>query len=102
PAEDGIRDRNVTGVQTCALPIFFGTSSVKGFATLLIISIFISFITAVFGTRLLLSLWIKTKFLKNRPGLFGVKKATIRDIKDTGEAEPTLFKQQVNIVQHRQ
>src|SRR5699024_11616500 len=22
-AEDGIRDRNVTGVQTCALPIFF-------------------------------------------------------------------------------
>src|SRR5207249_8726918 len=23
-AEDGIRDRNVTGVQTCALPIWFG------------------------------------------------------------------------------
>src|SRR5699024_11930597 len=23
-AEDGIRDRNVTGVQTCALPIFAG------------------------------------------------------------------------------
>src|SRR5207249_8381164 len=26
-AEDGIRDRNVTGVQTCALPISFPTSS---------------------------------------------------------------------------
>src|SRR5207249_9157777 len=26
-AEDGIRDRNVTGVQTCALPIFHGTVS---------------------------------------------------------------------------
>src|SRR5699024_4920873 len=25
-AEDGIRDRNVTGVQTCALPILFGLS----------------------------------------------------------------------------
>src|SRR5699024_12083334 len=25
-AEDGIRDRNVTGVQTCALPIFFDNS----------------------------------------------------------------------------
>src|SRR5438067_5287520 len=24
-AEDGIRDRNVTGVQTCALPIYAGT-----------------------------------------------------------------------------
>src|SRR5437868_8842095 len=27
-AEDGIRDRNVTGVQTCALPISFGIDSV--------------------------------------------------------------------------
>src|SRR5207249_6825990 len=26
-AEDGIRDRNVTGVQTCALPIFIRTCS---------------------------------------------------------------------------
>src|SRR5437868_9770629 len=26
-AEDGIRDRNVTGVQTCALPIFAGPQS---------------------------------------------------------------------------
>src|SRR5207253_7671248 len=26
-AEDGIRDGHVTGVQTCALPIFFRTSS---------------------------------------------------------------------------
>src|SRR5690625_921799 len=96
-----IVDANITTLLAASILFIFGTSSVKGFATLLIISIFISFITAVFGTRLLLSLWIKTKFLKNRPGLFGVKKATIRDIKDTGEAEPTLFKQQVNIVQHR-
>src|SRR5699024_11671605 len=28
-AEDGIRDRNVTGVQTCALPISCGGSSSK-------------------------------------------------------------------------
>src|SRR5699024_11760237 len=28
-AEDGIRDRNVTGVQTCALPIFFLTLTVR-------------------------------------------------------------------------
>src|SRR5699024_11388574 len=26
-AEDGIRDRNVTGVQTCALPIFFSSKA---------------------------------------------------------------------------
>src|SRR5699024_11837195 len=28
-AEDGIRDRNVTGVQTCALPIFSTTSRTR-------------------------------------------------------------------------
>src|SRR5699024_11479347 len=28
-AEDGIRDRNVTGVQTCALPIFSSTVSTE-------------------------------------------------------------------------
>src|SRR5699024_11889474 len=28
-AEDGIRDRNVTGVQTCALPIFFSKTDVE-------------------------------------------------------------------------
>src|SRR5437868_7567909 len=28
-AEDGIRDRNVTGVQTCALPIFEGADRVR-------------------------------------------------------------------------
>src|SRR5699024_11252508 len=27
PAEDGIRDRNVTGVQTCALPIYHEDAS---------------------------------------------------------------------------
>src|SRR5699024_11680251 len=29
-AEDGIRDRNVTGVQTCALPIWFSDSCRSG------------------------------------------------------------------------
>src|SRR5207249_8275663 len=29
-AEDGIRDRNVTGVQTCALPIFGGWPGFRG------------------------------------------------------------------------
>src|SRR6266566_5435895 len=31
-AEDGIRDYKVTGVQTCALPIFFGKGSSSIFA----------------------------------------------------------------------
>src|SRR5699024_11551582 len=31
-AEDGIRDRDVTGVQTCALPISFPATEVTGFS----------------------------------------------------------------------
>src|SRR5207249_9578450 len=34
-AEDGIRDRNVTGVQTCALPISF-MSTLAGSGTMLV------------------------------------------------------------------
>src|SRR5699024_11968766 len=33
-AEDGIRDRNVTGVQTCALPIFHQVEFSRGAAAL--------------------------------------------------------------------
>src|SRR5437868_11132868 len=29
-AEDGIRDRNVTGVQTCALPILLSRAEIRG------------------------------------------------------------------------
>src|SRR5437773_5901174 len=34
-AEDGIRDRDVTGVQTCALPISLGTGFEDGFLSFL-------------------------------------------------------------------
>lgn len=96
-----IVDANITTLLAAAILFIFGTSSVKGFATLLIVSILVSFLTAVFGTRLLLSLWIKTKFLKNRPALFGVNKKNIKDIRDNKKEKPTLFKRPVNIVQHR-
>src|SRR5699024_11809664 len=39
-AEDGIRDRNVTGVQTCALPIFEAAG--MGFENIVKTTIFIS------------------------------------------------------------
>ncbi|MGX4669706.1 protein translocase subunit SecDF [Cerasibacillus sp. JNUCC 74] len=96
-----ILDANITTLIAASVLFIFGTSSVKGFATMLIVSILVSFLTAVFGTRLLLSLWIKTKFLKKRPGWFGVKKAEIQDIKDKSEVEPTVFNRTPNIVGHR-
>ena len=96
-----ILDANITTMLAAAVLFIFGTSSIKGFATMLIISILVSFLTAVFGTRLFMNLWMKSPFLKKRPGWFSVKKADIKDIADKTEEEPKLFNRQFNIVQHR-
>ncbi|WP_430785055.1 protein translocase subunit SecDF [Virgibacillus flavescens] len=96
-----IFDANITTILAASILFIFGTSSVKGFATMLIISILVSFVTAVFGSRILLGLWVKTKLLHNRPGMFGVKQKDIKDIKDKTEYEPKLFGRELNPVDHR-
>lgn len=95
-----ILDANITTMIAAVVLFIFGTSSVKGFATMLIISILVSFITAVFGTRLFLSFWVKSGFLKNRKTWFGVKNKEIKDIAEP-EREPKLFNREVDIVKHR-
>ncbi|WP_188206261.1 protein translocase subunit SecDF [Alkalibacillus aidingensis] len=96
-----ILDANVTTILAATVLFIFGTSSVKGFATMLIISIILSFITAVYGTRWLMALWVNSKVLNNRPKLFGVKPDEIKDITKGEEVEPHLFGKQFNFVGHR-
>lgn len=95
-----ILDANITTMIAAVVLFIFGTSSVKGFATMLIISILVSFITAVFGTRFLTSFWVKSGYLKGKHSWFGVKTKDIKDL-DAEEEEPMLFKRKVNFVQHR-
>lgn len=75
-----ILDSNLTTILTAAVLFYFGTSSIKGFATMLLVSIMLSFITAVFGSRLLLGLWVNSGFLNKKASWFGVKKSAIKDI----------------------
>ncbi|WP_419956066.1 protein translocase subunit SecDF [Neobacillus niacini] len=75
-----ILDSNLTTILTAAVLFYFGTSSIKGFATMLLVSILLSFITAVFGSRLFLGLWVNSGFLNKKAGWFGVKKSAIKDI----------------------
>ncbi|MBS3679473.1 protein translocase subunit SecDF [Ornithinibacillus massiliensis] len=96
-----ILDANITTLLAAAVLFIFGTSSVKGFATMLIISIVVSFLTAVYGTKLLLQLWIKVKFFKNNPGWFGVKKSDIKDIRDNSEVPATFLGKEWNVVDNR-
>lgn len=75
-----IFDSNLTTILVGVVMFIFGTSDVKGFAVMLIVSIVISFITAVYGSRLLLSLWINSRALNKKPGFFGVKKGDISEL----------------------
>ncbi|WP_163537863.1 protein translocase subunit SecDF [Gracilibacillus sp. YIM 98692] len=96
-----IFDANITTMIAAAVLFIFGTSSVKGFATLLMVSIVLSFVTAVFGSRLFLGFWVKSNFLNKRPSWFGVKEDQIQDINSKEEVEPTFFGRQFDFVQHR-
>lgn len=96
-----IFDANITTLLAAIVLFAFGTSSVKGFATMLIVSILVSFLTAVYGTRLLLSLWVKSGFLKDRKSWFGVKEEQIQDIADTTFREPTFFNREFEIIPHQ-
>ncbi len=75
-----IIDANLTTLLAAGVMFYFGTSSVKGFATMLIVSIIMGIVTNVFFTRILLSLVVSSGFLDKRPGWLGVKKKDIHDI----------------------
>ncbi|MBM4762405.1 protein translocase subunit SecDF [Bacillus sp. B15-48] len=75
-----ILDANFTTLIAAVVLFIYGTSSVKGFATMLILSIVMGFITAVFGSRLFLSLWVNSGFLNHKPSWFGVKKSEIHNL----------------------
>ena len=77
-----IVDANLTTVIAAAVLFFFGESSVKGFATMLLLGILMIFVTAVFLSRLLLSLLVSSNFFKKSFGLFGVSKKQIHDINE--------------------
>ncbi|KAB7667302.1 protein translocase subunit SecDF [Bacillus sp. B1-b2] len=82
-----IFDANLTTILAAVVLFIYGTSSVKGFATLLIISILVSFLTAVYGTRLLLGLLVNSRWFDKKSSWFGVGK---KDIKHISENYDTL------------
>ena len=97
-----ILDSNLTTLLTAGVLFFYGTSSVKGFATMLIVSILMSFLTAVFGSRLFLGLWVHSGIFKKKPSWFGVKQSDIRDIAENVDTLdlPTRF-DKLDFVKHR-
>lgn len=81
-----IVDANLTTLIAAVALFYFGTSSVKGFATMLIVSIVMSFLVSVYTSRFLLGLLVNSKLFNNKPGWFGVKQKDIFDLKDNKTA----------------
>jgi len=97
-----IFDANITTMLAALVLFFYGQSSVKGFATTLMIGIVLSFVTAVYGTRLLMSLLVNSRWFDKKPGYFGVKKEQIHDLsKDDGTTVLPTAWDKIDFVKYR-
>ncbi|MGX1900013.1 protein translocase subunit SecDF [Thermolongibacillus altinsuensis] len=96
-----ILDANLTTIIAGVVLFIYGTSSVKGFATMLIISILASFLTNVYLTRLLLGLLVQSRAFNKKPQYFGVHPSVILDITKTTDDTniPTKF-ERLDFVKH--
>jgi preprotein translocase subunit SecD len=74
-----ILDANITTFIAGAVMFYFGTSSIQGFAVTLMVGLVITMLTAVLGTRLLLSIWVRSNALRN-PWYYGVKESEIGEL----------------------
>ena len=78
-----IIDSNLTTVIVAVILFIFGQSSVKGFATMLIINIIATILVMVFLCRFILGLFIKTDYFNNKIGFFiGLSKKKIKKSQD--------------------
>lgn len=76
-----ILDANLTTLIVAIILFIFGESSVKGFATMLIINIFVTMFTMVFLNRWILSLFVNTgKFDNKYKLLFGLKNTKFENL----------------------
>lgn len=65
-----IVDANITTLLVAIILFILGESSIKGFATMLIISIFVTLIVMLFITRWILKIFVDTNFFDNKLNLF--------------------------------
>ncbi|MER2127031.1 protein translocase subunit SecDF [Solibacillus sp.] len=96
-----IIDAQLTTLLAAVVLFYFGTSSVKGFATTLIISILLSFVTAVWGSRMLQGLLVNSGYFNN-PAWFGISKSKQHNLEEgiTSLDLSTKF-DKINFVENR-
>lgn len=96
-----ILDANITTLITAIILFIFGQSSVKGFATVLIISIFVTMLIMVFFTRWLMKKFVDTGFFDGKVKAFiGVNPKDVPNISKK-EKRTKYFYKKVNFVKNR-
>ena len=87
-----ILDSNLTTLIVAIIMFIFGESSIKGFATMLIITVIVTMFTMVFLTRILLNLFVKTDYFNDKTKLFiGVKKEDIPNVSKNEKVKKIPF-----------
>ena len=85
-----IVDANITTLIIAIIMFIFGESSIKGYATMSIITIFVTMFTMVFLTRFIIGLFVKTGYFNDKTASFiNVSK---KDIPDTSKNEEVRVK----------
>ena len=87
-----IIDSNITTLIVAIIMFIFGESSIKGFATMLIITVLVTMFTMVFLTRLLLKLFVKTGYFDDKVNLFiHINKKDIPNVSKNEKSKPNKF-----------
>lgn len=95
-----IIDSNLTTFIVAIIMFIFGESSIKGFATMLIITVIVTMFTMVFITRVLLKLFVKTEYFNNKTKMFiHVDKKDIPDVSKNEKVKKEPFKN-VDFLKH--
>ena len=89
-----ILDSNVTTFIIAVILFIFGESSVKGFATMLIINIIMTMLIVVLITRLITYAFINTGFFDNKLRMFINQKS--KEIVKTNDAVESTFEKKIN------
>lgn len=92
-----IIDANITTIIAAIIMFIFGQSSVKGFATMLIINIIVTVVVMIYLVKFILKIFVNTNIFNNKPGLFiGLNKKKI-----TKRKEIIIPYQKLNIIKHK-
>lgn len=92
-----IIDANITTIIAAIILFIFGQSSVKGFATMLIINIIVTVLVMIYLVKFVLKTFVKTNIFDKKLGLFiGINKKKI-----TKEKEIIIPYPNLHLVKHR-